>query len=100
MTKAEEKLWKELRNKKMGVKFYRQKIIGRYIVDFYCHIKNLVIEIDGDTHYLGNGQEKDFARDKHLERMGLKVIRFTNSEVLKNIDAVIKRIWVELGNEL
>ncbi len=83
----------------MGIKFYRQRIIGDYIVDFYCHDKKIVIELDGDPHYF-DGQHNDKLRDEHLKRLGIKVLRFTNIEVLKDLDMVLRRIWIEIGNEM
>ncbi|MFH0854833.1 MAG: endonuclease domain-containing protein [bacterium] len=100
MTNAEKLLWSKIRREQLGVRFYRQKAILNYIVDFYCPAKKLVIEIDGDSHYIGDGEVKDKIRDYEIGRLGLRVLRFTNSEVLKKFNAVLKRIWVELGNEL
>jgi very-short-patch-repair endonuclease len=95
MTNAERKLWEELRGKKLGVKFRRQHPIWRYTVDFYCHQKGLVIELDGKVH--NEEKEHDANRTAELERMGLRVIRFRNQEVetelprvLGAIEAIIK----------
>ncbi len=94
MTDAERYLWARLRGKQLkGYQFYRQKVIGRYIVDFYCAKTNLVIELDGGQHFERTGKEKDEMRDDDLKRTGLRVLRFSDKEVLGNIDAVTERIW-------
>jgi very-short-patch-repair endonuclease len=90
LTPQELKLWFYLKNKKLGVKFRRQHGIGPYIVDFYCKEKGLVIEIDGSSHK--NLKEYDKERDSYIETLGMKVLRFWNGEIDKNIDEVLKRI--------
>jgi very-short-patch-repair endonuclease len=90
MTAAEIKLWHYLRNKKMGVKFRRQHIIEFYISDFVALSIKLIIEVDGKIHL--KQQAKDEERTRRLELLGYKIIRFTNEEVEKNIDVVIKVI--------
>lgn len=80
-----------------NVQFYRQKPLGLYIVDFYSPTLKLVIEIDGSQHYEGSGIEKDSKRDEYLiKTLKLKVLRFTNLEVLKNIEGVILKILENL----
>jgi len=88
-TDAERKLWSFLRNKRIGEKFRRQEPIGEYICDFYCKEANLIVEIDGGQHFDENGKEKDARRSNALESLGLKVIRFSNYDVLMNIEAVM-----------
>ncbi len=93
MTAAEKALWTELRNRKFcGYKFRRQHPVGRYIVDFFCPGKGLVIEIDGGIHNLEEKLEKDTNRAAELDRLGLTVIRFTNEEVLTNLNSVMGKI--------
>lgn len=93
MTEAEKKLWYRLKSKQINnLIFYRQKIIGNFIADFYCHQLKIVIEIDGGQHYTKEGLEKDNIRDKYLASLGIKTIRFTNIEVLNNIEGVILKI--------
>ncbi len=70
----------------------RQKIIDHYIVDFYIASKKLVIELDGDTHYIGDQQEYDANRDTILASYWLKILRFTNQEIYNNLDAVCATI--------
>lgn len=91
-TEPEQRLWQVLRGKQMGVKFRRQHGIGAYIVDFYSPECHLVIELDGDSHYTEEAQAHDRARDAYLHSLGLRVLRFTNEEVLKNLEGVYEMI--------
>ena len=94
MTDAEKLLWSEIRGKQLkGYQFYRQKIIGNYIVDFYCSKSKLVIEIDGSQHYCVEGKEKDRARDDYMASMGIKVLRFSDREIFENLNGIVERIW-------
>ena len=90
MTPAEKLLWQELRANKLGVHFRRQQIIAGFIVDFYCHKVDLVVEVDGDIHDLR--QEEDAKREKALREIGLRIVRFRNDEILKNLLMVVERI--------
>ncbi|AKV69367.1 endonuclease domain-containing protein [Microcystis panniformis] len=91
MTLAEKKLWYSyLKNFKFKV--LRQRPIDHFIVDFYCPSLKLVIEIDGDTHFTDEGKAYDKERTARLESYGLKVIRFTNSQVLRNFEAVCEQL--------
>ena len=92
MTLAERVLWMSLSKKFLGHRFYRQHIIGDYIVDFVSQHDGLVIEVDGGYHSEPRQQEDDILREEALERMGYHVIRFTNEEVLHNIEYVIEQI--------
>ncbi|SPF35268.1 conserved hypothetical protein [Syntrophobacter sp. SbD1] len=76
-----------------GQIFYRQKNIGNYIVDFYCHAAKLVIELDGGQHYSADGRAKDEIRDKFMIDLGLKVFRFSDLDVLKNMDGVLSVLY-------
>jgi len=101
MTDAEKHLWSKLSRRKLsGYQFYRQRIIESYIVDFYCPTAKIVIEIDGGQHYYGKGQLNDKEREKVLIGLGLKVTRFSNLEVLKNIEFVLEQIYQELNPPL
>jgi len=94
MTDTERKLWKHIRCKQIqGLQFYRQKIIGNYIVDFYCHRARLVVEVDGGQHYLDEALIEDQKRDENLRRMGLRILRVSNLDVLKNVKGVVERIF-------
>jgi very-short-patch-repair endonuclease len=91
MTLAEKKLWfGYLRTFKFRV--LRQRPIDNFIVDFYCHTLKLVIEIDGESHFTTSGRMADLERTKILEGYGLKVIRFTNEEVLHSFEGVCSKI--------
>ena len=92
MTPAEKILWEELRANKLGVHFRRQQVIQGFIVDFYCHKAGLVIEVDGDIHDLQ--KEEDERREKVLSALGLRVVRFRNDEVMRNLSAVVGKIKV------
>ena len=89
---AEGRLWQCLRKNDFGVRFFRQHIIGDYIVDFVSQYGGLVIEVDGGYHAERQQQEDDASREEALERMGFHIIRFTNEEVLYDIDNVMARI--------
>ena len=93
MTDAEKALWSKLRMKQLkGLMFSRQKPLGGYIVDFYCHKAKLVIEVDGGQHFNDEAVENDKVRDEFMGSMGLTVLRFMNTDVLNNIDGVIEAI--------
>ena len=97
LTDAEKLLWAKVRNSQMkGYQFYRQKIIGNFIVDFYCPRANLIIEIDGGQHYSDGAKQKDVARDDFLKSSGLRVFRFSDREVFENLDGVMEKIWDNL----
>ncbi len=91
MTEPETRMWLQLRAKRFAqVKFRRQKVIGNYIADFAANAPKLVIELDGETHA---GQEaRDARRTRAIEAEGYHVLRFTNSEVMRNLDAVMSTI--------
>ena len=96
-TDAERQLWKRLRNKQMGgYKFFRQYGIGHYIADFYCPLLKVVIEVDGGQHYSEQGMKDDGLREKFLKGAGIKVIRFSNLDVLKNMAGVFECLQKEL----
>ena len=91
MTPWERKLWYEfLRN--YPVRFQRQKAIGNYIVDFYCHQAKLVVELDGSQHCSPEEADHDQARTNYLESMGLRVIRFSNLDVMRRFRDVCEAI--------
>lgn len=97
MTDAERLLWSKIRRKQLkGFQFYRQKIIGNYIADFYCPELKLVIEVDGGQHYSVEGVENNRIRDAYMTEAGITVVRFSDRDVLKNLEAVMKEIWKRL----
>ena len=97
MTDAEKRLWSRIRRKQLKeIQFYRQKNIGDYIVDFYCPSAKLIVEIDGGQHYSGDTRTKDQKRDRFLNDLGFKVLRFSNSDVFENIEGVVQKIYNHL----
>lgn len=94
-TEAEDLLWQAVRNHQLGYKIRRQHYIDRFIVDFVCLSKKLVIEVDGEIHL--SQQEFDESRAYELEQFAFKVIRFKNEDVLNNVDSVLSKIKSELG---
>ena len=91
MTKEERHLWYDfLRN--YPIRFQRQKVLGRYIVDFYCAKANLVIEIDGSQHFEDDGMKSDNKRTEYLKQYELTVIRIANNEINYNFDGVCEYI--------
>lgn len=96
MTDAEKLLWHKIRHRQIkNLQFYRQKPIGTYIVDFYCPRAKLIIEIDGGQHYEVINEAKDKICNNYLRNLGFKVLRFTNIDVLKNINSVVNKILEE-----
>lgn len=97
MTRAEKLLWEKLRNKKVkGFKFRRQHPIAIYIVDFYCHELKLVIEVDGKYHNKIEQRLKDKERTQFIQFQGLQVIRFTNEEIINDLNTVLQKIENEI----
>ena len=91
MTPQERRLWRHLRRKQLhGLKFRRQHPVGRFVLDFYCHRNQLVVELDGGVHY--HQKEYDDARTEWLIQHGFTVIRFTNDQVLNDIETVLSQI--------
>lgn len=89
---AEQYLWEHLRNGALGVDFLRQHIIGDYIVDFASRHDGLIIEVDGAYHSERKQAEADAIREQNLEQMGFHIMRFTNEEVLNDINSVLQQI--------
>ena len=98
MTEAETVLWEALKSKHIGDKFRRQHIIGNFIADFVCLSKRLVIEVDGGYHTDDTQQGLDEGRAEELKQLGFEVIRFTNEEVLNNLDKVVHQITEKLSS--
>ena len=97
LTAPEKKLWNAIRANRIGVKFQRQVVLAPYIADFAARSERLVIELDGDTH--ASREAYDAARTQALEARGYRVLRFTNSDVMANIEGVVQAILIELGRE-
>jgi very-short-patch-repair endonuclease len=93
MTKAEEIIWDKLKDRNVfNARFRRQHPIGIFIVDFYCHEYKLAIEIDGEIHLKNEVIEYDDGRSHDIEKLGIKILRFTNNEVFTDLKKVIDEI--------
>ena len=92
MTPAEDKLWQELKGNKLGIHFRRQHVIGMYIADFVSLKNHLVIEVDGGYHQTSEQQLVDQYRTDYLQGKGYRVIRFTNHQVLTDMESVMSII--------
>lgn len=96
LTPAEAALWERLKNKQLyGLKFRRQHPLHHFILDFYCHAHQLVVEVDGPVHE----QQRDYdeSRTEWLTDRGFRVIRFSNEEVLSDIETVLRKIAEACG---
>ena len=96
MPEPEQRMWKILRHEQLGVKFRRQHGIGCYIVDFYCAELKLVIEIDGDSHFVEGAHIKDKIRSDFMSNLGIKTMRLNNQDVMNNLDGVYQTIKQQL----
>ncbi len=96
-TNAEKKLWDLLRNRQLlDVKFRRQFSVGHYIIDFYAPQYRLGVEADGGQHYDEDGKQKDEIRTEELSNFGIKILRFSDYEILNNIEGIIEIIQEEI----
>lgn len=92
MTPQEILLWIHLKNSGLGHKFQRQHSIGNFITDFYCPRKGLVVELDGSQHGDEGAKAYDKERTYYLESLGIRVLRFWNNDVTKNLEIVLQKI--------
>ena len=92
LTRSEIVFWNLLKQYFPNYRFKRQHPVSQYIADFYCHKFKLVIEIDGGIHLSGKAKSNDRARDEFMQSLSLKIIRFTNDEVCKNGEIVVKKL--------
>ncbi len=95
MTPTETAFWQKLRRNQLGVNFRRQQVIDGFIVDFYCHCKALVVEVDGAVH----DPDYDAERDRILAERGLTTLRFTNEQVRDNIGLVLYQVRQHLKSK-
>jgi len=104
MPTSELKLWKKIRNKQLlNIKFRRQYSIGNYIVDFYSAELKLAIELDGETHFTKDNIEYENKRTKYIESLGIKIIRYSNYEIINNFEGIcydLEKIINELKTPL
>ena len=96
MTKEERHLWYDFL-KQLPVTVHRQKVLGRYIVDFYIASHKLVIELDGSQHYEAGHREKDCVRDAYLQEKGCTVLRYSNADIQKRFREVCEDILNHMG---
>jgi very-short-patch-repair endonuclease len=100
MTPAEAKHWSRIRGDQLGgLRFRRQHPIGPFITDFFCPGKRLVVEVDGDTHFEPGAEQADNDRTSYFAELGLRELRFTNVDVLTNVDGVVAEIMRFVGLE-
>ena len=99
LTKEERRLWYDFL-RSYPVKFLRQKILGKYIVDFYCAEAKLIVELDGSQHYEEKGMEYDAERTAFLEQYGIRVLRIPNNEVIQNFRGVCEYIDLAVKQSL
>ena len=99
MTKEERHLWYDFL-RKYEIRFVRQKITGRFILDFYCAQAKLAIELDGSQHYDPQEMTKDVERSEHLKQFGISVIRIPNNEVMYNFRGVCEYIDLQVKQSL
>ncbi|MEI6191174.1 MAG: endonuclease domain-containing protein [bacterium] len=95
LTEEETILWSVLKGNRFACKFRRQHSVGKFIADFYCPAKKLIIELDGSQHL--DNQEYDQERTEYFESLNIKVIRFWNNEVRQNLHGVLIKIQEELN---
>ncbi len=101
MTDAEQLLWQCLRGKQLnGFKFRKQHPCLHYVLDFYCPAAKLAIELDGAQHYTPQGKIQDAQRSDVLREQGIRVVRFSNTEVLQNIENVLQKILMLLLQDI
>ena len=96
MTKEENHLWYDFL-KLLPLNFNHQKVLGKYIADFYCASKKIVIELDGSQHYDDENKKYDVLRDQYLKSLGITVLRYSNLDIHNDFDAVCRDILIHLG---
>ncbi len=92
MTYAEKIVWAHIRKRQLGYRFLRQYSVDHFVIDFYCPELKLALEIDGEIHELPENKAYDKARQKYIERFGIKFLRIKNEEILGNADKTFKKI--------
>ena len=92
MTLPEVLLWQQLRTRPGGFKFRHQHPVGPYVLDFFCHAARLAVEVDGVSHEMGNNPARDERRDRWLAELGILTFRVTASDVLGELEAVVRMV--------
>lgn len=95
MTRHERKLWYEFL-RSAPIKFYKQKLMGQYILDFYCPSCLLAVELDGGQHFEDAGRKSDEQRDAYLRQKGIRILRFSNADIDRNFVGVCEKILLEI----
>ncbi|GBR76076.1 hypothetical protein NO2_0684 [Candidatus Termititenax persephonae] len=98
MTVAELILWTALKNNKLGLRFRRQYGVKAFVLDFYCPARKLAVEVDGGVHQTDRQSALDKDRQRIIENLGIKFLRFTNGQIKHNLTAVLKSIKDSLSN--
>ena len=98
MTLPEVLLWRELRKRPGGLKFRRQHPAGPFVLDFYCHEARLIIGVDGAAHDMGDRPQRDERRDAHFAQAGLRVIRLSAIDILRDVGGAVARIMKVAGS--
>ncbi|RYG82188.1 MAG: endonuclease domain-containing protein [Alphaproteobacteria bacterium] len=98
MTLPEVLLWRELRKRPGGLKFRRQHPAGPFVLDFYCHEARLIIEVDGAAHDMGDRPQRDERRDAYFAQAGLRVIRLSAIDILRDVGGAVARIMKVAGS--
>ena len=99
MTREERHLWYDFL-RLCPAKFYKQKIVGNYILDFYCEKVRLAVELDGSQHFEEPGLEYDRIRTEYLQELGIRVLRFSNEDIKRNFRGVCEAIALALGQDI
>jgi len=100
MTYCEKIVWTHLRKRQLGFRFLRQYSVDHFVIDFYCPELKLAVELDGDVHNLPEQKEYDIARQKYLEKFGIKFIRIKNEEFLGNPNKAFSKIEKEISSSV
>ena len=100
MTPPEAALWQVLRTRPDGIKFRRQHPLGPFIVDFYCPLAKLVIEIDGEVHDMGHNPARDEYRDRSLEERGFRILRIPARELAGDVEPAVRSILAHCGGDV
>ncbi|MBI2552729.1 endonuclease domain-containing protein [Candidatus Uhrbacteria bacterium] len=95
-TEAERRVWRILSRKQMGARFFRQYSVGLYVLDFYCPVHRLAVEVDGGQHAEEANRKHDDERTQYLASQDIKVVRFGNNDVMQNLEGVWQKIKEEL----
>lgn len=97
-TDVEKLLWNRLKKNQLGCRFKRQHPISHYVADFYCHKAKIVVELDGQYHSRKDQKARDLLREADINEFGLSVLRFSDQQVIENIDQVVSEIRIHISH--